>query len=262
MKIALHGASGRMGAALLSVIRQGDHQVVGAIAAPTAPEIGRDLGEAHGLASLGVGIQADVSSAVLGADVIIDFSHVSAVADLARCASRAGIALVSGTTGLDGRAQEALDQAAQRVPVLWSANFSFGIQVLAELVRYATARLGAAFDVEVVEVHHRAKVDAPSGTATRLVSEVQAVRADTTITHGRQGLVGARPSDQIGVMAVRGGDVVGEHTVYFLGQGERLVLSHSASSRDLLARGAVFAAEALLHKKPGGYVLSDILPPL
>ncbi len=262
MKIALHGASGRMGAALVTLLRHGDDKIVGAVAARGAPEVGRDLGEVHGLAPMGVLVQDDVGSGILGADVVVDFSHASAVAGLMRQAKRAGVPVVSGTTGLETAATEAMQDASRSIAVLWAPNFSLGIHVLAELVRHAVARLGKDFDVEIVETHHRGKADAPSGTAVRLAKEVEAVRADARRVYGREGMVGARTPEQLAVLAVRGGDVVGDHTVHLLGLGERLELTHRATSREVFARGALFAARALIGRPAGRYGLGDVLPPV
>src|SRR6185312_14259983 len=169
------------------------------------------------------------------------------------------VAVVSGTTRLDADAERLLDQAARVVPVLWAPNTSVGVQVLAELVAEAAAKLGLSFDVEIVEAHHRAKVDAPSGTADRLRRAVVEAREDLVPVHGREGLVGPRKRTEIGVLALRGGDVIGDHTVHFLGQGERLELTHRATNRDLFARGALRAAR-FLHGKPAGrYTMADIL---
>lgn len=250
-----------MGAAIVALTRRANGDtLVGAVAAKGAPEVGRDLGEAHGFAPVGVLIQDDPASAFLGADVIVDFSHASAVTPLFRHARRLGIPVVSGTTGLEVDAWEAIDQAAQSIPVLWAPNFSIGIHVLSELVRHAVARLGPDFDAEIVETHHRGKADAPSGTAIRLAKEVEAVRQDIRRIHGRDGIVGARTSNELGILAVRGGDVVGDHTVHLLGLGERLELTHRATSREVFARGALFAARALLGRTAGLYNLGDILP--
>jgi len=259
LKIALHGATGRMGAAMVALCRETDVDIVGAVAEPGCSDIGRDLGEVHGFANVGVEVSADISAALLGADVVVDFSHASAFPGLARATKRAKIPLVTGTTGLGDEAIVALDDLATVVPVLWAPNFSLGIQVLVELVRHAVQRLGPSFDVELVEVHHRRKVDAPSGTALRLAREVQAVREGLSLCHGREGFVGARPDDEIAVMALRGGDVVGDHTVHLMGPGERLELTHRATSRAVLARGALFAARALPARAPGRLTLADIL---
>jgi 4-hydroxy-tetrahydrodipicolinate reductase len=160
---------------------------------------------------------------------------------------------------LDAAAKRALDKAAEAVPVLWAGNMSLGVQVLAEVVEHALRRLGLGYDVEIVELHHRKKIDAPSGTASRLVEAVKSVRPEVRELHGRDGEVGARTKDEMGVFGVRGGDVIGDHTVYLLGDGERIELTHRASNRDLFAHGALRAAQFLVGKKPGRYVIADVL---
>jgi 4-hydroxy-tetrahydrodipicolinate reductase len=169
------------------------------------------------------------------------------------------VPVVSGTTNLDGAGKQALDKAAEAVPVVWAPNMSVGVQVLAELVHLAIKRLGEGYDVEIVEIHHRRKVDAPSGTAKRLVDAARAARGDGKAVHGREGEVGARTDEEIGVFGLRGGDVVGDHTVYLLGLGERLELTHRASSRELFAHGALKAARFVVGKKPGLYTIGDVL---
>ncbi|RYE82144.1 MAG: 4-hydroxy-tetrahydrodipicolinate reductase [Myxococcales bacterium] len=234
-------------------------ELVGASDGPGSAHVGRDVGDAIGMAPWGVGVSPDVGEAILGADVCIDFSSPAATVSIARACARAGVALVSGTTGLGPDAQAALDEAARAVPVLWAPNTSVGVQVLAELVREAVARLGPGFDVEVVEIHHRKKVDAPSGTARRLAEAAIEARPGLTEVSGRHGVPGPRPADELGVLAVRGGDVIGDHTVYLLGDGERIELTHRASSRDLFARGALRAARFVAGQKPGRYTMRDVL---
>lgn len=260
MKLALYGATGRMGLAIARLARAaGDLELVGAGCAADDPAVGRDLGELAGLGTLGVVTGPDPAATVLGADVVIDFSTAAAVAGIAAAAGRAGVALVSGTTNLDAAAHAALDRAATAVPVLWAPNMSFGVQVLAELVEQALGRLGPEYDAEIVEIHHRRKVDAPSGTARRLAQAVRAVRPEARELHGRDGEVGARQRDEVGVLAVRGGDVIGDHTVYLLGPGERLELTHRAQSREVLAHGALRAARWIHGKAPGSYAIRDVL---
>src|SRR5262249_18352988 len=152
-----------------------------------------------------------------------------------------------------------LDEAARVVPVLWAPNTSVGVQVLAELVTQAAHKLGLAFDVEIVEAHHRAKVDAPSGTADRLRRAVAEARQGLRPVPGGGGNGGPRRADEIGVLALRGGDVIGDHTVHFLGPGERLELTHRATNRDLFARGALQAARFVTGKPPGRYAMADVL---
>ena len=260
MKLALHGASGRMGLAIARLAQNHPEMViVGAACSSTDPLIGRDLGELAGRGSLGVVTSPDVASALLGAEVVIDFSTASAVAQLASIAARQGIAIVTGTTNLDAAANRALDKAAEVVPVLAAGNMSLGIQVLAEAVELAVRRLGLGYDVEIVELHHRRKIDAPSGTASRLAEAVKKVRPQVRELRGRDGEVGARTDDEMAVFGVRGGDVIGDHTVYLLGDGERIELTHRASNRDLFAHGALRAAQFLAGKKPGRYVIADVL---
>src|SRR5882672_5712252 len=246
MKLALHGATGRMGRAIAALAHAaGDIQIVGAAAAANDPNQGRDLGELAGVGSIGVAVTADVASSLLGAEVVIDFSVASAVRPLVALAVRSGVAIASGTTNLDAETRGALSRAAASVPVLWAPNMSLGVQVLAELVEQAVRRLGPGFDAEIVEIHHRRKIDSPSGTAKRLADAVRKVRPSSVELHGRDGDVGARTDAEVAVYGVRGGDVIGDHTVFLLGSGERIELTHRASSRDLFAHGAIRAARFL-----------------
>jgi 4-hydroxy-tetrahydrodipicolinate reductase len=259
MKIAVHGAGGRMGQCVLRLAAAEGTKVVGAIVSPHSPHEGRDAGEVAGIGVAGVAMSADTGAGLLGADVVIDFSTAAAVPKLLQHAMRAEVAVVSGTTRLDTTCERLFDEAARHVPVLWSPNTSVGVHVLAELAAYAARHLGPGFDVEIVETHHRAKVDAPSGTAVRLADAVRAGRGELRPLHGREGNAGPRRDDEIGVFAVRGGDVIGDHTIHFLGQGERIELTHRATSRDLFARGALRAAAFLKGKPPGRYTMADIL---
>lgn len=236
-KVALFGARGRMGKAITRL----------------APEYGAEIA-----ASIDRG-EGDLGSlAQSGARVLIDFSSAPSVADVARACADANVALVSGTTGLDEAGKRALDDASKKIAVLWEPNMSVGVLVLGEIVRRAIAMLGASFDVEIVETHHKMKADAPSGTAMRLAEIAREARKGPLVT-GREGKPGARTADEIGVLAVRGGDVVGDHTVHLLGAGERLELTHRATSRDVFAIGALRAAVALAGKPAGRYALRDVV---
>lgn len=260
MKLSIFGASGRMGQAVLRLAHADPSvQIVGALAAPADPALGRDAGEVAGIGPVGVEISADVAAGLLGADVVIDFSTASAVRALIVQCERRGTALVSGTTNLDAISETALDRLAQSAPVLWAPNMSRGVQVLAELVTHALRRLGADFDVEIVEVHHRRKIDSPSGTAVRLAEAAREARAELREVRGRDGNVGARASDEIGNFGVRGGDVIGDHTVHILGDSERLELTHRATNRDLFARGALAAAKFVVGMPPARYTIKDVL---
>jgi len=236
-KLAVVGAKGRMGSAVMRLASGFDLEVVARVdAGDDASVIARS-----------------------GAEVVVDFSSPTALLGVCRVCADAGVALVSGTTGLDAAGQEALASVAERAPVLWEPNMSVGVHVLASLVEKALVALGPGYDVEVVEAHHRMKVDAPSGTAIRLGEVVKAGREGSRFVHGREGKPGARKHDEIGMHALRGGDVVGDHTVYFFGDGERLELTHRASSRDLFAHGALRAAAWMVGKPAGRYRLADML---
>ena len=260
MKLAISGATGRMGLAVIRLAHAaGDVQIVGGTCSASDPGNGRDLGELAGVGSLGVVAAPDLGSALLGADVVIDFSVASLVQELATLCARQKVALVSGTTNLDASAMRALDRAAEAVPVLWAPNMSLGVQVLAELVQHAVRRLGPDFDVEIAEIHHRKKVDSPSGTAKRLAEAAKSARPELEEVHSRAGDVGARSSNELGVFGLRGGDVIGDHTVFLFGNGERLELTHRASQRDLFANGALRAARYLVGKPSGRYTIADVL---
>jgi 4-hydroxy-tetrahydrodipicolinate reductase len=194
-------------------------------------------------------------------DVLLDFSLAESFdAGLALARAR-GCAFVSGTTGLRATQYEALDAAAETIPVLWASNFSLGVAALCSLASLATRLLGAEFDVEIIETHHRHKRDAPSGTAITLAQAVAAARGvdpDKVLRFARSGMVGEREPGEIGVLAVRGGDVIGEHGVLMLGEGERLELVHRVSDRAVFARGAVAAARWIRRQPPGRYGVADI----
>lgn len=260
MKLALFGVTGRMGLAIARLAHAApDIELVGGICADQDPGVGKDIGELAGIGQMGVVATPDIASGLLGADVVIDFSTASAVASLVNVAARQKVAVVSGTTNIDENAQRAFDKAAQSVPVLWAPNMSLGVQVLAELVEQAVRRLGAGFDVEITEIHHRKKVDSPSGTAKRLAEAAKNARPELRELHGRSGDVGARTNDEMAVYGLRGGDVVGDHTVFLFGQGERIELTHRASNRDLFAHGALTAARFVSGKPARRYTIADVL---
>jgi 4-hydroxy-tetrahydrodipicolinate reductase len=236
-KLAVLGAKGRMGSAVTRLAPGFDMDVVASVDAGDDPAV--------------------IASS--GAELVIDFSAPAALVQACAVCERAGVAIVSGTTGLDDAGRAALDRVAKKAPVLWEPNMSVGVHVLASLVDKALAALGPDYDVEVVETHHRMKVDAPSGTALRLAEVVKAGREGSRYVHGREGKPGARDVREIGMHALRGGDVIGDHTVYFFGDGERIELTHRASSRDLFAHGALRAARWITGKTPGVYRLSDVL---
>lgn len=259
MKLAIFGATGRMGLAVARLAHAAGVSIVGGVCSSSDPGLGRDIGELAGLGFIGVVTTADVSSGLLGADVVIDFSTASAVQALFTTAARQRVAIVSGTTGLDEAAQRSLTRAAELTAVLTAPNMSLGVHVLTELVQQAVRRLGPSFDVEITEIHHRRKIDAPSGTAKRLAEAARSARPELHELHGRSGDVGARTDTEMGVLGIRGGDVIGDHTVFLFGAGERLELTHRASSRELFAHGALRAAQYLAGKPPGRYGMADVL---
>jgi len=256
MRLAVVGASGRMGRAVVRLARDAGAEIVCAIG---ASDVGRDAGELAGVGPIGTPVVDGLGAIeTSGAQVAVDFSSPGATLALAPIAAAAGTAVVSGTTGLGADARAALDRAAQRVAVLWEPNMSVGVHVLARLVGEAAAAL-ADWDVEIVETHHRAKVDAPSGTALRLADAVQLARAGSRLVHGRSGRPGPRPAEEIGVHALRGGDVIGDHVVHLMGGGERVELTHRATSRDVFAHGALRAARWLVGRPAGLYTMRDVL---
>ena len=260
LRIGINGAAGRMGQRVAALVSQADDlQLVVALECDGHPLLGRDAGELAGVGTLGVPITTGVDARP---DVLIDFSTPeSTVARAANCA-KIQTALVVGTTGLDAGQVGALEAAATAVPCVFAPNMSVGVNVLAKLVATAAKALGPDYDIEVVEAHHRFKKDAPSGTALKLAraaADALNRRLDDVAVHGRHGRPGERTRTEIGLHAVRAGDLVGEHTVLFGGLGEHLELRHSAHSRDTFARGALRAARFVAGKKPGLYSMEDVL---
>lgn len=238
LRIVINGAKGRMGQAVAAAA--GDAGLIVAAAV--------DAGD-------------DLAGAVARGDVVIDFSSPAATRPLLEAAAAQGKAVVLGTTGHSAAEKRALRLLAARVPCVWAGNFSVGVNLLFALTRRAAAVLGADYDTEVVEMHHRFKKDAPSGTAARLLEiilEERRLPADA-LRHGREGLTGERRPAEVGVHALRGGDVVGDHTVLFAALGERLELTHRASDRGIFARGAVRAAQWVVRRPAGIYDMQDVL---
>jgi len=239
-KTIIAGAKGRMGQALVSCAKNfRDLEVVAQV----------DKGD-------------DLSAVIGRADVVIDFSDHAATAGIVDLCARHQKAVVIGTTGHAKEEQAAILALKTKVPIVWASNFSTGVNTLFWLTRKAAEILGPDFDLEVVEMHHRMKKDAPSGTAKTLaeiLAEVRKQSLDQAARHGREGIVGARTSTEIGIHSVRGGDVVGDHTVIFANNGERLELTHKASSRDTFANGALRAALWVVGKKSGLYDMQDVL---
>jgi 4-hydroxy-tetrahydrodipicolinate reductase len=262
INVVVTGAAGRMGREIVRLVAAADGlRLHGAVdRAPGA--LGQDALALAGLPPGGVKVMETLAAALPGAGAVIDFTSFEASVAHAEACAAAGVPLVIGATGFTPAARARVAAAAARIPVLLSPNMSVGVNVLFELVRQAAAALGDAYDVEIVELHHKRKKDAPSGTAMRLAEvAVEALGRDAgrDLTFARHGMIGERPPREIGLQAVRGGDIVGEHTVYFCGDGERLELTHRATAREQFARGAVRAAAWLPGRPPGLYDMADLL---
>ena len=264
IRVAIAGSGGRMGQTLIdAVLAAPDLTLAGALEISGSALLGRDVGERSGRAT-GVAITADPASGVRSADVLIDFTRPEGtLAHLAACAA-AKVGAVVGTTGLSESDKKAMREFARSIPIVFAPNMSVGINVLIKLVEVAAQRLGDDYDVEIVEMHHRHKVDAPSGTALRL-GEAAATALSRDLesvgVYARQGVTGERPGRAIGFASLRGGDVVGDHTVIFAGDGERIELTHRAGSRANFAQGALRAARfvARKRKEPRMYDMQDVL---
>jgi 4-hydroxy-tetrahydrodipicolinate reductase len=263
MRVGIGGAAGRMGRAIARVaLATPGVAIAAAVEHAGHPMLGRDIGEAAGAAHVGVAISSDLARAIQSVDVWIDFSSPAGSVAAAESAATRAVAVVIGTTGLTAEERQAIVRAAERSPVVLSANMSVGVNVLAELCGRAAQLLGPGFAPEIVEIHHGEKKDAPSGTALLLGEAVcfasgRSLAGDAV--YGRHGAVGARPPREIGLHALRGGDVVGDHTVFFLGPGERIELAHRASSRETFAHGAVRAAVWVAGRPPSLYDMRDVL---
>ena len=257
--IAINGAGGRMGQRLIALAKD-DHelQVVAAIDAPTSPVQGRDAGEIAGIGHLGLPVTYDLPTA-RKPDCLIDFSAPEGTMSiLPVCVSRQ-IPIVIATTGHTGAQKSEIEAAAHQTAVLFAPSLSLVVNVLYKLTKLAAEALrGKGFDVEIVERHHRYKKDSPSGTAMQFAEIIREVQGGHFI-HGREGFVGERKPEEIGVHAVRGGDNVGEHTIIFTTLGETLELVHKGHSRDSYARGALLAAKFLANRPAGRYTMNDVL---
>jgi len=238
LKILLNGAQGRMGRAIASLAVERDAEIAGSI----------DLDD-------------DPAPHAANCDVVIDFSLREATQDIAELAAEHGKPIVIGTTGHSPAEKESIAALSARIPMIWAGNYSTGVNLLFHLARIAAEVLGEDFDAEIVEAHHRHKQDAPSGTAERLLEVLCESRGlePEDIVHGRRGIMGERPREQVGSHALRGGDVVGDHLVWFAGEGERVELTHRATDRKIFAAGALRAAHWAVNQSPGLYSMQDVL---
>ncbi|MEK9672059.1 MAG: 4-hydroxy-tetrahydrodipicolinate reductase [Rhodospirillaceae bacterium] len=263
MKIGIVGCGGRMGRMLIeTVIETRCADLAGGAEAPGSDLVGTDLGALAGVASQGVAVGDNAAALFAASDVVIDFTVPAVTAANAALAAKTGTAMVIGTTGLDAAQQAAVAAASKQAPVVQAGNMSLGVNLLVGLAEQVAAALGSDYDIEVVEMHHKHKIDAPSGTALMLGRAAAAGRGvdhDASAVLSREGHTGARPEGAIGYAALRGGDVVGDHTIVFAGPGERVELIHKAANRGIFARGAVRAALWTGGKAPGLYSMRDVL---
>jgi len=262
LRIGVFGSTGRMGRMVTRAVTEADGMTVAAGAdRPGSADIGTDLGGLAGVGSLGVAVTDDIE-AVLGCDVAIDFTLPAATLTHAARAGDRGTALVIGTTGLDAEQEAILAEHARKTAIVYAPNMSLGVNLLFAVVEKVARSLDEAWDIEVVEMHHNRKVDAPSGTALglgRAAAKGRDRRFDDVAVLSREGMTGPRERGQIGFATLRGGDVVGDHTVIFAGSGERVEIGHRAGGRDVFAAGAVAAARWVAGRAPGLYTMRDVL---
>jgi 4-hydroxy-tetrahydrodipicolinate reductase len=262
-RIAILGAGGRMGRALIAALATTDGAVLAAAIEHEASEaLGQDASGLAGLSASGIVVTADAAGALANCDAAIDFSTPAATLCHVALAAERGTACVVGTTGLAHADEDTLRLAARRIPLVYAANYSVGMTLLADLVTRAASRLGDDFDIEIAEMHHRHKIDAPSGSALmlgRAAAAGRGVELDAVALRGRDGVTGARPKGAIGFASLRGGDVPGDHTVIFAGDSERLELTHRAGGRGIFATGAIRAALWTTGRPPGLYTMRDVL---
>jgi 4-hydroxy-tetrahydrodipicolinate reductase len=262
-RMGVVGCGGRMGRMLVAEIAASEGCVLaGGCAKPGSGCVNQDIGELAGIGRLGISVGDDAERLIRASDVVIDFTTPAATAQHTAQAAGLGKAVVIGTTGLAAAETEAVRHAARTVAIVWAPNMSLGINLLLGLVEEVARRLGPDWDVEIMEMHHRGKVDAPSGTALALGRAAAAGRGadfEQVQQRGRDGITGPRRSGDIGFAALRGGDAVGDHHVIFAGAGERIEITHRATSRGIYAKGAVQAARWVVGRPPGLYGLKEVL---
>ncbi len=263
IKTAIIGASGRMGRSIASILASDTAiEITGALEIPGHTFIGKKLGEIIGNENIHVEIKGDLEEACSNADILIDFTSPESTLRNLKFAKDNGKSMVIGTTGFDENEQARLEKLASNIPCVISPNMSVGVNILFEISKKVASLIGDSYDIEIVEAHHKNKVDAPSGTAlglARSVAEGLKVNLEDVARYERYGKIGERKKGEIGIQTIRGGDVVGDHTVMFLGDGERVELTHKASSRDNFSKGVLLAVKWLPQKNPGIYSMKDVL---
>ncbi|EED36182.1 dihydrodipicolinate reductase [Luminiphilus syltensis NOR5-1B] len=263
-RVGILGAAGRMGKMLIEAIAESPDSVVlaAALERPESTLQGADAGELIGSGAIGVVVSADLAAALQRIDVLIDFTTPDATLESARLCADAGVAMVVGTTGLSSSQEAEFRSHGSRIALCKASNFSSGVNVAFKLIAEAARAMGDDVDIDIIEAHHRHKVDAPSGTALSMgevVADTLGRDLSQVAVYGREGQTGARPREQIGFATIRGGDIVGDHTVLFAADGERLEITHKASSRMAFARGAVRAAAWVAQQPAGCYDMQDVL---
>jgi len=263
IKVLIAGAAGRMGRRITYMVNEHPNlQVAGGFEAPGNPHVGKDIGDVAGLGSLGVTIADSFEAVADSGDVVIDFTFHEATMKLAPKAAEHKKAMVIGTTGLSQANLDELARLCVNFPCVQSPNMAVGVNVLFKAAAQIASALGDSYDIEIVEAHHKMKKDAPSGTALKL-GEVVAQAVNRNLeevgVYARHGIIGERSEKEIGIQTIRAGDIVGEHTVYFAGAGERIEITHRAHSRDNFAKGAAVAAAWIAHKPNGLYTMFDVL---
>jgi len=261
--VMVTGATGRMGRRVIDLVHADpDLELVGAVTHAAHPAVGRDAGEVAGVGPLGIVVEHDCARALPQAEVIIDFSVADAALAYTRLAATHQKAMVIGTTGFTAAQHEEIRRLSQHMRCFMAPNMSVGVHVMFQVLRQLVTLLGPEYDVEILEAHHRTKIDAPSGTALRMaaiVAEARDKQLDDVAVYGRRGVIGQRSDAEIGIQVIRAGEIVGEHTVLFGGPGERLELVHRSQSRDTFARGALRAAKWVMQQAFGLYSMEELL---
>ncbi len=263
LRIAVTGAAGRMGRTLIDTVKATQGILLtAAIARPESSLVGVDIGELACIGTTGIEVVSDLEQVLDSFDVLVDFTHPTVTTKNIEICRKAGKAMIIGTTGFTNAERKQIEEASREIPIVFAANFSVGVNLCLKLVETAARVLGNEVDIEIIETHHRDKVDAPSGTALamgEIIANALGRDLEKVAVYGREGQTGARPREVIGISAVRAGDVVGDHTVMFAADGGRTEITHRASSRKTFARGAVRAALWLEGKPAGLYGMDDVL---
>ncbi len=262
IKLSISGALGRMGqtVAKASLVEK-EFQISSALEHPNHKDLNKDYGILLQVGALGILVSSNKETSVKISDIVIDFSTPENTIEITKICVEYQKPIVIGTTGFTEKEYQEIEFFSKKIPILQSPNMSIGVNVLFYLVEKASVMLKDYFEVEISEIHHSKKKDSPSGTALQLKKIIQKIYklSESDIVYGREGLVGERPKQQLGIHAIRGGDVVGEHTIYFFSSGERIEISHKATSREIFAKGALIAAKWLLNQSPGLYTMKDVI---